>query len=99
MRTMILSLQAEEELAEILAYFENQNAGSNSYTVYLMDKIEKVSAHYIRSPGLGQKVGEGEDRFFRCDNLMFVYSIVENGIEVSTIWDARRDPETLKLIR
>ena len=99
MRTMILSPQAEAELAEILAYFEEQNLGSNSYTVYLLDKIEKVSAHYVRSPALGQKIGECGDRFFRCDNLMFVYSIVENGIEVSTIWDSRRDPKTLKLIR
>jgi len=96
---MILSPQAEAELAEILAYFEKQNAGSNSYTVYLLDKIEEKSPHYIQNPELGQKIGKSGDRFFRCDNLMFVYSEVENGIEVSTVWDARRNPKTLKLTR
>jgi len=96
---MILSPQAEAELEEILAYFEKQNAGSNRYAVYLLDKIKKTSIHYIQNPELGQKIGDDGDRFFRCDHLMFVYSNVENGIEISTVWDGRRDPKTLKLSR
>ena len=99
MRTMIWSPQAEAELEEILVYFEQKNAGSNSYSVYLIDKIEKISAHYVRFPEMGQRIGDGENRFFRCDHLMIVYSIVENGIEISAVWDSRRNPKTLKLAR
>ena len=53
MRTIIWSPQAEAELAEILTYFEEQNAGSNIYTAYLLGKINDVSARFIQSPALG----------------------------------------------
>lgn len=91
------SLQAEQELADILDYWLNRNR-SVTFSLKLIDLFEEATDLISIFPDIGQQtdIPSVRNKLVR-DYLMF-YQIDGEIINILTIWDPRQDPDKLKLL-
>jgi len=97
-RALIWSPEAKEDLDEILAFYLERN-GNSAYSVKLRSQIEKALNNVVSNPYLGQRWGKRSFRFVVVKPFQVFYRVTKTEIRVSAVWNGRRDPKTLKLIR
>ena len=90
------SLQAEQELADILDYWVNKNK-SATFSLKLIDLFEEATELISVFPEIGQQadIPDVRQKLIR-DYLMF-YRVDGEIIHILTVWDPRQDPDRLKL--
>ena len=98
-RTLRWSMQAENSLDAILVFYLRRN-GNSEYGDKLKKRITKVLNGIVSNPYSGQRWwGKRGFRFVVVKPFQVFYRVTKTEIRISLVWDARRDPETLKLTR
>ena len=92
------SPKAEDNLKDILAFYQERN-GNSEYGDQLVDRIEGILDHVVSQPYLGEKWKKRGFRFVVVKPFQLFYYVTKTEIVIASIWDARRDPRTLKLTR
>ncbi|MFD2872674.1 type II toxin-antitoxin system RelE/ParE family toxin [Mucilaginibacter ximonensis] len=90
------STRARREQFAILEYWANRNK-SKTYSL----KLSREFLDYINllpnEPLLGKAASRDNVRFIIVREYLIFYLIMDDYIEIITIWDSRRDPNKLKL--
>lgn len=95
-RKLIWSQNAKIKLFEILDYFNDRNK-SNNYSKKLYQKISKGVSILIKYPESGTKSDFESIRGLIIDNYILFYEFTDEFIIIHTIWDARQNPDKLKV--
>ena len=98
-RILIWSPDAEKGFDKILTFYRERN-GNSEYGDKLKRLVRKALDRVITNPYSGQRWwGKRGFRFVVVKPFQLFYRVTKTEIIVSAVWDARRDPKTLKLIR
>ena len=97
-RTLIWSPEAQEDLDEILAFYRERN-GNSEYSDRLSEEIRKALERVVSNPKYGPRWIKRGFRSVNVKPFQVFYRVTKNEIRVSRVWDARRNPDTLKLTR
>ena len=97
-RTLRWSKRAENSLTKILAYYRDRNE-SSEYSDKLSREIHNALERVVANPYMGHRQGKGDFRFVIVYPFQVFYRVTKKEIRVSLVWDARRNPDTLKLTR
>ena len=95
---MIWSARAQAEVAAIFDFYDLRN-GNSDYSNQLMHDFQERMNHVVTNPYLGEKVRQRGFRYVIVKPFQLFYYVTKTEIVVSTVWDSRRDPKTLKLTR
>ena len=88
--------RAKDELAKILAFY-NQRNGSTEYSDRLLEKIEHRLSLAGENCQLGEKIDKNNVRRTGVENFIIYFLITPDSVDVLTIRDARRKPKRFKL--
>jgi toxin YoeB len=97
-RTLIWSDPAKADLAAILDFYYRRNGNSEYSNKLIRDFHERLS-DVIDGPYSGQRWKKSRFRFLIVYPFQLFYYVTKTEVVVVAVWDARRDPKTLKLIR
>lgn len=97
-RTLTWSPEAEIHLNEILTFYQDRN-GNSDYGDNLLYRIESVLSSIVAQPYWGEQARQRGFRFVVVTPFQLFYYVTKTEIVVAAVWDGRRDPKTLKLIR
>ncbi len=92
---IIWSPRAKLDLIEILDFYYKRN-GSKTYSIRLNENFRKVVKLIEKYPNLGVKTDIVNTRVLLEGNYAIFYLIKIETIEISTIWDCRQNPGSLK---
>lgn len=95
-KKVIWSRRAVEERAEILEYWKNRNK-SAVYSQKLNLLIRKTVRSIAKFPNIGIKTDLTDVRFRTVRDYLIFYEMKEDTIQILTIWDGRRNPDTFKI--
>jgi addiction module RelE/StbE family toxin len=96
-KQVVWSLRAQKERKEILDYWKRRNK-SNTYSKKL-DNLFRESVRIIKDfPQVGKTTDEKNTRIKIVKDYLLIYEETETQILILTLWDSRRDPDTLKEI-
>jgi plasmid stabilization system protein ParE len=91
---IIWSIKASAQLHAILEYYVERNK-STTYSAKLYSKINQQVNLLIKHPSLGIKTELEFVRGLIIDNYIVYYKIQQDQIVIHTVWDSRRNPQTL----
>jgi plasmid stabilization system protein ParE len=91
-RSVIWTPRAEAELKEVLQFYRDRNE-STTYSVRLLDDVEKLTGLVSRFPYLGRITTNGVTRVVVKGKYLLFYEVYSNAIAVMSFWDNRRDPK------
>jgi len=97
-RTLRWTLKAEDELLEILAYYRVRNDNSE-YGDKLVLKFHERMGYVVANPYSGQPAPKKGFRYVIVYPFQLFYYVAKKEVVVASVWDARRNPDTLKLTR
>ncbi|EPE00382.1 type II toxin-antitoxin system RelE/ParE family toxin [Capnocytophaga sp. oral taxon 336] len=91
--------EAEMQYYDILSYWTNHNK-SNSYSIKIMNEVEKSEDLLIYNPFIGQEHYLSTPYFkirslLVLKNFSIIYRITDR-IEILSFWDNRNDPAKLE---
>ena len=90
------TIQAEQELADILEYWVKRNK-SNTFSLKLIDLFEEATKLISTFPDIGQQTDIENIRQKLVRDYLIFYRIDGEIIHILSIWDPRQDPGKLKL--
>ncbi len=90
------SVRAREELNTILRFYRERN-GNSAYGTKIQNRIDLLVLYVSRNEEYGQATDRPDIRSVVLKPFELIYKITENKIIIVSIWDARRDPDSLKL--
>ncbi len=93
---VVWTAPAQAQRKSILSYWVKRN-GSSGYSVKLDLRIRSVLRMISRNPGLGRPTSFPEVRVKTIGDYLLFYRVEDSVIVVLVLWDARQDPERLKL--
>jgi plasmid stabilization system protein ParE len=93
-RKIVWSSKAKFDLIEILEYFYIRN-GSKTYSIKLNSKIRKAIRLLSKHPFLGLKSDVENFRVLVEGDYAIFNQIEKDALKVITIWDCRKNPDTL----
>lgn len=88
--------QASLEFQSILEYWAEKNQ-TNTYSKKLAKHIMKSIQTIKKYPKIGKATDMKEIRVIISGNYSIFYEVKESNIYILSIWDNRRNPDTLKL--
>ena len=97
-RTLIWSEQAQAEVATISDFYDKRN-GNSDYSNRLWREFQKRMGYVVDNPHSGARARQRGFRVVNVKPFQLFYYVTKTEIVVAKVWDARRDPKTLKLIR
>jgi len=97
-KTLIWSDRAKAEIAAISDYYNNQN-GSTDYADRLWLEFQERMSCVVDGPYSGWKAKQKGFRYAIVYPFQLFYYVTKKEVVVAKVWDARRDPDTLKLTR
>lgn len=95
-RRIVWTSKAKNQLIDILEYFNFRNK-SNLYSQKLYRKIQTEIVVLILQPKVGKKTNKINVRGFLIENYYVFYEINEKHIIILSVWDTRKNPDSLKL--
>jgi len=93
---VIWSSRAKLDLFEILNFYYKRN-GSKTYSFKLNSSFRQALKLLEKYPQLGVQTDIPAIRILIEANFAIFYEIRPGQIEISSIWDCRQSPESLKL--
>ncbi len=91
-RKIVWSGIAEQDLRDILEYFNERNR-SNLYSIKLLILITKSIENIAAIPHLEISCTNASTRILIVESYMIVYDFSESSINILNIWDTRQDPQ------
>lgn len=88
------SIRAQQDRLQILDYWIKKNK-SNTYSRKLNNIFIEFTKSISNNPLLGIKSNKENVRFRVISHYLLFYRIMEDYIEIITIWDSRRNPRKL----
>lgn len=95
-KRVIWSSLAEQELADLVAYWANHNK-STAFSNKLIDLFEEATELISIYPEIGQRTDIQNVRHKLVRDYLMFYRIDGDIIKILTIWDPKQDPNKLKL--
>ncbi|HKL40567.1 MAG TPA: type II toxin-antitoxin system RelE/ParE family toxin [Cryomorphaceae bacterium] len=95
-KKVIWSTRAKLEFYSILEYFLERN-GSNTYSLKLLDEIEKLTDDLALNPSLGRLTTDRSSRVIPHKDYLIFYQISDLFIEILSVWDNRQNDQNLNL--
>ena len=95
-KRIIWSNRAKIARLRILEYFAERN-GNKTYSRKLYNKFNIAISKLNENHELGRKTDFENVRCLVVLDFGIFYRVIENDIEIITIWDFRRDPNTFQL--
>ena len=89
-KEIIWSTRANEELLEILEFFNKRNENTN-YSFKLVNEIEDLLNTLSQSEFIGRLTSNKRTRVIVMKVYLIFYEINENRIEILSFWDNRKD--------
>lgn len=96
-RKVIWSWRAQNDRKEIFNYWNKHNK-SNTYSKKLDMLFRKAIQLIKEHPGIGKPTDDEKSRVKIVRNYLIIYELVDEIINIQTIWDARQDTDKLKEI-
>jgi len=97
-KTLIWSDRANAEIAAIADFYDHRN-GNSDYSERLWFEFQQRMSYVVDNPYSGEKWKTRGFRFVVVNPFQLFYYVTKTEIVVASVWDARRDPKTLKLSR
>jgi toxin YoeB len=95
-KKVIWAKRAQNDRKEILAFWVEHNQ-SSTYSKKL-DALFKEAVRIIkRNPEIGKPTDIEGVRIKVISHYLMFYEIIDESIYILTIWDSRRNPDSLKL--
>ena len=91
-KRVIWSSRANQELIEILDYFNKRN-GSTAYSQKLLNEIEIILITLSKSEFIGRLTSNKRTRVLVLNNYLIFYESGEKTINVLSFWDNRQNPK------
>ncbi len=88
---------SHKQKKEIFEFWNNRNKSKN-YSRKLNDLFNEAAELLLLYPNLGKKMEIENVRLKSVRDFGLVYRITKSEIQILTIWDFNRNPETLKNI-
>lgn len=88
--------RAKRDFSTIKDFFDQRN-GSSDYSKKLFDRICETMDLVRLHDELGEKWKSDDVRFIVVEKYQVFYQVKKSVVRIITIWDARRDPDKLKL--
>ena len=79
--------------------FYNHRNDSSEYSDRLTQEFQERMDLVVAQPYLGQRAEQRGFRFVVVYPFQLFYYVTKTEVVVAKVWDARRDPKTLKLVR
>ncbi len=96
-RTLSWSVQAQTDVAAIIDFYNERN-GNSVYSRQLTTEFQAKMDRVVANPYSGEVMKKGI-RFVVAMPYQLFYRVTKTEIIVVAVWDGRRDPKTLELIR
>ena len=96
-RTLIWSEPAQINIDDIVDYYNRRN-GSPTYSNRLTLEFRERMNMVVANPYSGQRWMD-DFRYVIVKPFQLFYYVTKTEVIVAAVWDARRDPDTLKLTR
>ena len=96
-KTLNWSEQAKADVAAIADFYNRRN-GSPAYSNRLNRKFQERMNLVVANPYSGQRWTD-DFRYVIVKPFQLFYYVTKTEVIVAAVWDARRDPDTLKLTR
>lgn len=90
------SIRARQDVLDILRFYRKRN-GNTVYCRKLRDEFRKATERIRDNVEIGQVIDKTNYRFVIVEEFQLIYRENENEIILVTVWDARRNPEDLKI--
>ena len=97
-RTLVWSVQAQADAAAIFEFYNHQN-GNSDYSDRLLFEFDKRMNYVVDGPYSGWRAKQKGFRYVLVYPFQLFYYVTKKEVVVAKVWDARRDPDTLKLTR
>ncbi len=91
---IIWSPQARQDKKEIITYWKLR-LGTNTYSRKLDKLFDNAISLISRHPKIGWKTDVENVRAKLVENHLIIYDDTNNGVNILTLWDTRRNPKTL----
>ena len=91
-KRVIWSSKANQELIQILDYFNKRN-GSTAYSQKLLNHIEISLTTLLKSEFIGRLTSNKRTRVLVLNNYLIFYESGEKTINVLSFWDNRQNPK------
>jgi plasmid stabilization system protein ParE len=96
-RRVIWTSRAHSELYEILDYYARRNK-SRIYSAKLHSNIKQKLKSLDFSIALPQKTSKPNIFYFTHNHISVFFSFQDNDIFVKSVWDERRNPQSIESI-
>ena len=96
-KRLIWTKMSHNQKKEIFEFWNNRNKSKN-YSRKLNDLFNEAAELLLLYPNLGKKMEIENVRLKSVRDFGLVYRITKSEIQILTIWDFNRNPETLKNI-
>jgi plasmid stabilization system protein ParE len=90
------SVEARFDIVDILSFYNERN-GNNIYSGKLYNQIQKVIKLIALKPFLGKQSDIENIRVVMFKDYLIFYEVQPRSVLIITIWDCRRNPETLNI--
>ena len=96
-KEIIWALRAQQELKEILEYYNTRN-GNTNYSIKLLDEIDDLLNTLSHSEFIGRLTSNKKTRVVVMKVYLIFYEINGDKIEILSFWDNRQD-ENKRIIK
>ena len=90
-KQIVWSKLASSELISILDFYTVRN-GSNTYSLKLLNEIEKIVNGLIENEQLGRLTSNKFTRVVPLKYYLIFYEVNQHQIEIISFWDNRQNP-------
>ena len=94
-KRVIWSERAKNERREILEFWR-KHSGNKTFSKKLSKEFREATNLLSRFNYLGIKTDESGIRMTVVRHYLIFYQVQEQHIQIITLWDSRRNPDTLK---
>ena len=95
-RNLIWSSRSKIELFEILNFYRERN-GNATYSLKFYARIEELLDLCRTHSFIGKRTDLENIRTLIVDDFLFFYEVSNTEITVLTIWNSKRNPESLHI--
>lgn len=95
-RQVIWSGRAKRDVVAISRFYQERN-GNDRYSLNLLDRFTKAAEAIEQNEEIGEKIPGSDHRFLTVEPYKLIYKIGSVNIVITTVWDARRNPEDLNI--
>ena len=90
---------AEQELDDIINYWDNKNL-SSSYTTNLLKQLKKTLSILSSHPNIGKKSLQRKNVRIMVfmENFLIIYRTEKKYLYILDFWDTRKNPENNKYV-